>query len=208
VSIYWSDLAHHLLAKNTKTSTRGCLGFRALAGFWVKPCFLKGSGCLEPSPGKGLGTCCVMQMDFSCRLCRELQDLLALWLVCSQGRAWSPAFLQGLLTYFLHKTKYTKSPHGTEWNSGLCPLPPEHIWEPFLHRAEQLHSKRGREGGRETPMLCHQGKWGLKRQLNYGMLWWVAQPWGSSVGQGQDCRRYSLGWVTGRDDFPDFRLSN
>lgn len=78
----------------------------------------------------------------------DLQDLLALRLVCSQGRAWSPAFLQGLSTYFLLKTKYTKSPPGTEWNSGLCPLLPEHIWEPFPRRAEQLHGERGKEGGR------------------------------------------------------------
>lgn len=79
----------------------------------------------------------------------DLQDLLALWLVCSQGRAWSPAFLQGLSTYFLLKTKYTKSPPSMEWNSGLCPLPPKHIWEPFPRRAEQLHGERGREGRRE-----------------------------------------------------------
>lgn len=85
----------------------------------------------------------------------DLQDLLALLLVCSQGRAWSPAFLQGLSTYFLLKTKYTKSPLGTEWNSGLCPLPPEHIWEPFPRRAEQLLGKRGREEGREGDRLLH-----------------------------------------------------
>lgn len=37
-------------------------------------------------------------------------------------------------------------------------------------------------------MLCHGGKRGPKRELNSGTLRWVAQPRGSSVGQGRDRR--------------------
>lgn len=148
---------------------------------------------------------CPSAANLSCRL----RQAKGRWVagppspVCSQGCAWSPAFLQGLSTYFLLKTKYTKSPPGTEWNSGLCPFPSEHIWEPFAHRAEQLHSERGREGeGWRVPCSAMEESEGWNRNWIQGWCGGWLYPEDVQREMGQD-----HGELTGSDDSQDFRLS-
>lgn len=143
----------------------------------------------------------------------DLQDLLALWLVCSQGCDGSPALLQGLSTYFLLKTKYTESTqHGVEFKA--LPVPSQaHLGAFPLQSwaAAWQERKEGRERGRKgRRFLCSAMKESKGWSGN-----WIQGHCGGWLGpeclqrdKNRITTKRSLGWVMGSADFLHFRLSS